>query len=364
VWSCSSQVIGIAKRKLSFAKNDFVTVPLVLLPAIVAIVGAILYDKKTISGDDLVNDIIVSAMYMGAYLGAPGLIAEFIVKERNDKLRNVLTVMGCDFRAYWLGTLLADYVIMSIPLGVMYLSWFAGGMKDFYSGKGGLAFFVMLVFNLYMISFSYLCTYMFTSPKSCIALMPVFIILLLVAPNIILMLIILIFDVGLHAFSMTSSAQVGMLLWGLMLMSPHGALFSALLDTVENFGNYISGFPPIEATLPIMLAQSVLYLWIAYSVDRLSMTPLEPVTDSSLDAALLNSLDEDVLQERSDTLDPSVSGESPLRVERLRKVFPPKRVGASSVVAAQDVSFHVSAGEIFGLLGANGAGKVRESEKE
>lgn len=64
-------MIGIAKRKLSFAKNDFVTVPLVLLPAVVAVVGAVLYHKKTISKDDLVNDIILSAMYM---VGAPGAI--------------------------------------------------------------------------------------------------------------------------------------------------------------------------------------------------------------------------------------------------------------------------------------------------
>lgn len=280
------------------------------------------------------------------------------MRERNDKLRNVLTVMGCDFKAYWLGTLIADYLIMSIPLGVMFVTWFAAGMTDFYANKGGLAFVVLLVFNLYLISFSYLCTYMFTSPKSCIAFMPVFVILLVIAPEIILLFVILIFDVGLKAFTMSSSAQGGMLLWGLMLMSPHGALFSALLDTVENFGEYISSFPPIEATLPLMIAQALLYLWAAYFVDRLVMTSIEPHADPSFDESLLLGLDEDVMQERADTLDSESSGESPLRIQRLRKVFPPKRPGGSSVVAVQDVCFHVRKGEIFGLLGANGAGKT------
>ena len=60
--------------------------------------------------------LVVSAIYIAGYLGAPGLIAEFIVRERNDKLRNVLTVMGCDFRAYWVGTFIADFLLLSIPL--------------------------------------------------------------------------------------------------------------------------------------------------------------------------------------------------------------------------------------------------------
>ena len=43
-------------------------------------------------------------IYIGGYLAVPGLIAEFLVRERAEKLRNLLTVMGCSFRAYWLGT--------------------------------------------------------------------------------------------------------------------------------------------------------------------------------------------------------------------------------------------------------------------
>ena len=86
----------------------------------------------------LVNDMVVGAMYVGAYLGAPGLIAEFIVRERNDKLRNVLTVMGCDFRAYWIGTFIADYIIMAIPMVVMWICWFAAGGVDFLHSLHGL----------------------------------------------------------------------------------------------------------------------------------------------------------------------------------------------------------------------------------
>ena len=41
-----------------------------------------------------------------------GLIAEHVAAERASKLRNVLTVAGCDARAYWLGTLCGDLCLL------------------------------------------------------------------------------------------------------------------------------------------------------------------------------------------------------------------------------------------------------------
>ncbi len=69
------------------------------------------------------------------------LIAEFIVRERNDKLRNVLTDMGCDFRAYWTGTFLVDYPIMPIPMivRVVFLS-----VAALHRGAGGLYLSVLV----------------------------------------------------------------------------------------------------------------------------------------------------------------------------------------------------------------------------
>eukprot|EP00599_Poterioochromonas_sp_BG-1_P000149 CAMPEP_0173148044 /NCGR_PEP_ID=MMETSP1105-20130129/9482_1 /TAXON_ID=2985 /ORGANISM="Ochromonas sp., Strain BG-1" /LENGTH=69 /DNA_ID=CAMNT_0014062617 /DNA_START=60 /DNA_END=266 /DNA_ORIENTATION=- len=45
-----------------------------------------------------------------------------------------------------------------------------------------------------------------------------------------------------------------------------------------------------------------------------------------------------------------------LVMQRLRKVFPAKDKDQAPVVAVEDLSFAVGKGEIFGLLGANGAG--------
>ena len=185
-----SQIIGIAKRKLTYCLNDFITIPLLLLPVGVAIAAAVLYEQQVISDDDFINDLVVSGMYAGAYMGAPGLIAEFIVRERNEKLRNVLTVMGCSFEAYWIGTFIADYLIMSVATGTIFISWLVANMTDFSESKNGLNFFIFLLFNLQMIAFAYFFSYVFTSPKSCITLMPVIILMLLITPNIVLLIII------------------------------------------------------------------------------------------------------------------------------------------------------------------------------
>ena len=352
-----SQIIGLTKRKLTYAYNDFITIPLVLFPIAASIAAAVLYNQQVISTSDFVNDLVISAMYIGAFLGAPGLIAEFIVRERNDKLRNVLTVMGCDFRAYWIGTFLADYLIMLIPTVVMWITWPAAAMPDFYDGKDGLNFFLVLLFNVQLIAFSYFFSFIFSSPKSCISLMPIVIIVLILLPNVVLLLFTMIAKaVG---TKISSSVLGGILIWGTMITTPQGALFSAFLDTTQDYSSFISNFPPVGATIAFMIVESALYLGYSYYTDAQSVAIAEPQVDPSFDPKVLEGLDNDVQAERDRTLTLSSSAQRPpLVIERLRKVFPPKKVGHRSVIATEDVCFSVEAGEIFGLLGANGAGKT------
>eukprot|EP01034_Spumella_vulgaris_P029408 gene29408-36460_t len=111
-----SQIAGICARKLKYSYNDFITLPLMLLPIAASIAAAIIYHGKILSKEAALNNLVTVGIYLGGYLGAPGLLAEFIVRERADKLRNVLTVMGCSFNAYWIGTFMADFIIMSVPM--------------------------------------------------------------------------------------------------------------------------------------------------------------------------------------------------------------------------------------------------------
>lgn len=350
----TSQIIGLVKRKLSYSINDFITIPLLLLPIAASIAAVILYSLHVITDDNNINDLIMAGMYVGAYLGAPGLIAEFIVRERSDKLRNVLTVMGCDFRAYWIGTFIADYIIMLVPTVIMWITWPAGSIGDYVHGKGGLSFFLLLLFNAQMIAFAYFFSFIFTNPKSCISLMPIVIIVLILTPNIFLLILIEIIQAA--GSSISASVQGGILLWGTMIITPHGALFCALLDSTGDFSSFLSNFPPVGATIPFMIVEAVAYFLYAYYTDAQAVSKLSPGHDPTFKASVLAHLDEDVKAERVRT--EASSKEEPLRIDRLRKVFPPKRAGQRPVVATEDICFKVGQGEIFGLLGANGAGKT------
>jgi len=112
-----SQTYGIFMRRLMIAAQDYyVTVPLLLLPLAATSAAAALYKSKAVSNVTWVNCLTSSAIIMAGYFGVPGLIGEFQVRERADRLRNVLTVAGCDFRAYWLGSFLSDYALLSVVL--------------------------------------------------------------------------------------------------------------------------------------------------------------------------------------------------------------------------------------------------------
>lgn len=352
-----SQVIGICKRKLSYCKNDIVTIPLIFFPLAAIITAAILTSTAVISEDDDTNAIITVAIYVAAFLAVPGSLSEFIVKERVDKLRNVLTVMGCTFEAYWLGSFLADYFLLCLTTVIMFITWFSADMSTFYESYNGLSFVFVLLFNAYLIAFSYISTLLFKTPKTCIIFMPLFILFLLVLPNITITLLILIFDNGLGVISFSSDAIIGALLYGSMILSPHGAMVSGMLAIVApGLEDSVSGYPNVATTMSCMLVQTVLYMFIVLKIDERTTADVEK-TDVNEAAINLTGLDEDVLAERAATLS-AEAADSPLRIERLRKVFPPKRQGQGPVVATQDVCFHVKKGEIFGLLGANGAGKT------
>ena len=143
---------------------------------------------------------------------------------------------------------------------------------------------------------------------------------------------------------------------GIMILTPHGAMYCSLLNTTQNFSAYLSNFPPVGACIAFMIVESVGYLGYCYYVDVQAVSQVELPPDASFDPQVLEGLDEDVNIERKRTEDSK--GEEPLRISRLRKVFPPKVVGRRGVIATEDVSFLVEKGEIFGLLGANGAGKT------
>jgi hypothetical protein len=73
-------------------KRTIEILPLLLL-VVTVITVAVLQGQQILLPPSPPSSVLFCSVL---FLGAPGLIAEFIVCERNDKLRNVLNVMGCD----------------------------------------------------------------------------------------------------------------------------------------------------------------------------------------------------------------------------------------------------------------------------
>eukprot|EP00605_Chrysophyceae_sp_TOSAG23-4_P000272 GSChrysophyteH1.ASY1.ANO1.314.1 assembled CDS len=287
----TSQTMAIVGRRLENARRNVVTIPTLIIPIGAVVAGAWLWITQPNTANDpdvsaVLNAYLVAQMYYAGYLTVPGacLLVEFLIEERESKLRNLLTVMGCDFTAFWVGNFIADFMILV------------------FVNKDGEAFLLMIVFTAHLISFSYLFANFFKQ-----------------LPNL-----------------------LAYILYGISFCSPHGALLIGLMNTLANIGSVFEAgtYPDFWTVIAIMLTETVLFLAIVYWVDCSTVQSLKPKT-----------------------MDPShplhyTAKNASLRVERLRKIFPSKRgVHGSDVVAAEDVAFSVSAGECFGLLGANGAGK-------
>jgi len=146
-------------------------------------------------------------------------------------------------------------------------------------------------------------------------------------------------------------------LWGELLVSPHGAFFCGLINSTGDYSIYIQDLPPASANIVLVFFEIVAYLLATYYMDIQSAVVIHPnPADPLFDPACLENLDSDVQAERERTA--AQTELVPLKVDRLRKTFPPKLTGRRTVVATEDVSFVVGKSEIFGLLGANGAGKT------
>ena len=343
---------------------------------------------------------MISLLVVGAgFLFVPGFIAEPIVYERESRLRNLLTVCGCDFNAYWLGTFIADYGLALVPVVATWLTmWLSqpaippetgdyfvaqnaagrGGNGNREDGEywkwnppyhgffpDGRVFAILPVFALQLVAYAYVLSFLFPNGPLAIAGLPIFfIVLLIVPPMLVLVLTILLGPSGANVradFKYTFDEIVGLMVWAWVVCSPHMNMFFALLQVnyLEFMRIFMSDFPGVADCVAIAFAQSVVALGGAYALDRIAVRSLEfadTPAPGPLDARVR------IERERVLELDPRANahgaGGNALVMKELRKVYRPKRPGAPHTVACANMCAGVAQGEIFGLLGANGAGKT------
>ena len=368
------QTMAIFEKRLRIAARDYTTLALLLLPLAGVAVGFALNSMMVITNKDKLNDMITAAICAGSFLIYPALVAENVVDEREKKLRNVLSVAGCEVRAYWLGTFLGDYCLYLIVAVAYWIAAFSAALPRWIE-NGGIFYFILL-FGAFLVTYSYVVSYLFDSAKICVVAVPGLQIVQLLAPDVIGVLVYLI--VHPYDASFTVMKLQGMLLWLLSLLSPQGAFWIGFFNIASTLPIPQAYCPRFYEVMIIMAIEGYCFAMFCLARDLEKLRPLTRDWPDSGVAAVSGG-DDDVKEERQlvvatyrghqedfaldghqkddDIEAVPQGGKSMLLVTRLRKVYPAKLQGAPDTVAVHDVTFRVGKGEAFGLLGANGAGK-------
>ncbi|RYH31736.1 ATP-binding cassette domain-containing protein [archaeon] len=377
-----SQVLGVMYRKLHCALHDFNTIPLLTIPIVAIIGGGIFYKYKMLSTFTEVNALITNAIYTVGYIAIPGLLAGFVIRERGHKLTHILHIMGCSHKSYWLGTFLADFIILMVPAFLLFISWPILGLHNYYTGVNILAnMIIVFVYTANLISFAYLCSFLFGSYKACISFMPILMLMLAITPNFVYSIYTQIADIFRpEGDGDPGSVLASVLTWFIMIISPQGGLFTGLMEVGENLHRLeIALWPPVYVSVFTMCIQCVIYTSIYYHLDVSTLPVLTPsFKNSNLrpegdvenkadgtaeEGDLYLRLDEDVSMVKSLVLK-GEKDQDALVVQHMRKVYQNTVESGSGawkinrVVAVEDMSMSIPRGEVFGLLGANGAGKT------
>ena len=187
------------------------------------------------------TDLVTCMIILGGFLLMPGLLAEPIVEERARRLRNLLTVTGTEFRAYWVGTFAGDFSLLMFICFFMWIVLAALPEDDFGRWtRDGRIYYVMPAFLVQLTAFSYLLSHFFPTGAICMAGMPILFLSLLVAPVALMTLGIL--SLGPTGAGMwkpcnsegqecyKTTEQIGHIMWMWAFFSPHGNLLVSLVQ--------------------------------------------------------------------------------------------------------------------------------------
>lgn len=298
-----------------------------------------------------------------------GTFATFIVSERESKAKHLQVVAGVKPSAYWLSTLLWDFMNYCIPATITIILVFAFGLDSLTTTENDVlgAFLVLLfLFGPAAASFSYCVSFCFKSASLC---------------NIVLIISGFLFSMGgsIATFflrlvsaqdqSMTNKIYKAAVIieWVFRFFPPFnlgkGLLFIMNIQAwVDINQGGISAFSKDVAGFEILFlaVESVVYLVAAIYIDILSSNPEVMgifhklfccVSSSSRSEVAAIPDDDDVVAEQQRVLNSEANDDAIVMTE-LTKIYP------NGKIAVNQLSLGIPPGECFGLLGINGAGKT------
>ena len=198
-------------------------------------------------------------------------------------------------------------------------------------------------------AFAYLISFASSGPRSAVVLAPMAVLGLLFVPMTVLAFVNLsLGEQGANLIHLSSEDFLGVLYWGASISVPHGAFLMEMFRISTDLSTHASGFPSRPAVWIICIVELVLFLYAAYRLDDRAAA----FKVKRIEAPLLDVLEADVSAER----ERAFSGDAALVLRGVRKVYNTGK--PNETVAVSNLSLRVELGEIFGLLGANGAGKT------
>ncbi|KAH8082098.1 ATPase [Aureococcus anophagefferens] len=343
------QALALWRKQLTIVARDPYEVVVAAVPTYAAIVAFALDSMGAFGDDRKGRDICVMLVCACGWLLYPAAGCARLVRERQLKLRALLNVAGCGRRAYWTGNFVGDYVLCSVNVVGTWVVVAALGEPRWFTG--GRVFYMLPAWAALNVALAYSASTFFDTPSAVYVGVPLGQFLSLIVPQIIILfLFVTIFKHFGMSFESVQSKQS----WLGVLVSPIAAFTVGFYELAHD--TWPAGGPtPCGVIVAIMAATAVLHFSYAASSDARAYRGLAP-TPHPRPAS--DDDDGDVAAERRAVA--AARGSTPpppLAVDRLRVVYP-GRGDAADVVAVDDLSFQVARGEVFGLLGANGAGKT------
>eukprot|EP00051_Salpingoeca_urceolata_P015767 m.206008 g.206008 ORF g.206008 m.206008 type:complete len:2576 (+) comp18495_c0_seq1:570-8297(+) len=322
------------------------------------------------------TDLTVAIMIIVAMSFVPASFVVYLVHERASKAKHLQFVSGATASTYWVATIAWDYLNYMIP-AILCMFIFFGYDLPAYTGRNFSATCLLLImFGWSVTPMMYPASFVFRVPATAYVT--------LICANLFVGLTgtLATFILDIFAADDPSLASANRLLHRVLLFFPQYCLGRGIIDMARNeyeaeYAELVEGRDDVFISpltwnicgknLVWMAVEGVAFFLLNISVEYIKTWQIKRGNAAAKAArvrARPEDEDEDVVAERRrvSTMVSARQAESAgfddiMVVDGLRKVYKPMSKKKKKV-AVDDISFAVGPGDVFGLLGVNGAGKT------